>query len=107
MPIPSESYRERRYAEAGWSRSKRGNLWQRWAHNDTTYTVFQDVHGAFKICIVDPDSHGPWYVPRRFLSEWAAYKVAEEIKAEIVSDDERTAVVIARMVASREEAPCG
>ena len=107
MVLSLEARREERYIEAGWSRSKKGNLWMRWKYNDTTYTVFQDVHGAFKICIVDPDSHGPWYVPKRFLSEWAAFKVALEIQAEIVSDDERDAAAIARLVASREEAPCG
>ena len=90
MPVLSKSYCERRYAEAGWSRSKKGNLWMHWEFNNTNYTVFQDVHGAFKICVFGPYS-GPEYVAKRFATEWQAFKAAEQLRADEIEEDDRDA----------------
>ena len=90
MPLSLEARREERYIAAGWSRSRKNNLWQRWSYDASTLTIFRHIDGGYKLCIVEPGA-GPGYVPRRFSSEWEAFKYAEEMKAEEIEQGERDA----------------
>jgi hypothetical protein len=55
---------------AGFKRSKRGNLWRRWADRDggeLTLTVFPRRGGYFAYAIADED--GPAFSPRCYETE--------------------------------------